>query len=304
MHDTGFDIVTGAFGYSGRYITQMLLDRGRRVRTLTGHPGHPHPFGDRVEALPFNFDAPDRLTASLRGVDTLYNTYWVRFNRGEQTLDCALANSRVLIRAAAEAGVRRFVHISIANPSADSPFPYYRGKAAVERALAESGLSYAVLRPTVLVGEAGILVNNIAWMLRRLPVFGIFGDGSYQIQPAYVGDVAALAVASALRPENLTVDAVGPETFTFNDFIRLIRERIGAHARIIHIPPWLGLTVGAALGRLTHDVVITPDEIGGLMANLLISHHPPTCPTRFSDWLEQHQAELGREYQSELRRHF
>jgi uncharacterized protein YbjT (DUF2867 family) len=312
-------IVTGAFGYTGRYITRLLLNRAGAadrapahtkaapsapVRTLTGHPDRPNPFSSAVEALPFDFDNPEALVEHLRGAATLYNTYWIRFNRGDTNFHRAVENSRILIHAAVEARVRRFVHISITNSSEQSPFPYFRGKALVERALRESGLSYAIVRPTVMFGGEDILINNIAWLLRRLPVFGVFGKGDYRIQPVHVEDVADFAVALGDGAEDVVADAVGPETCTFDELVTLIRREIESRARIAHVPPGLALAAGAALGRVLRDVVITRDEIGGLMANLLVSDKPPTCPTRFSEWLRDHAEELGREYRSELRRHY
>ena len=304
MSHSDLHVVTGAFGYSGKYIASLLLQQGQRVRTLTGHPNRPNPFGNRVEALPFHFDNPQELTANLRGAAALYNTYWVRFSRGRTTFDQAVANTRALIRAAADAGVGRFINISITNPAEDSPLPYFRGKAVVERALIESRLSYAILRPTVLFGKEDILINNIAWLLRRLPVFGVFGSGEYRLQPVYVGDVAALAVELAGRPENVLLDAVGPEVFTFQELVRLIRSRVGSQAMIAHLPAGLALAVGRVVGWLVRDVVITPDEIAGLMANLLVSDRPPTCPTRLSEWLHEHADRLGARYASELKRHY
>jgi len=304
MDETGFQVVTGAFGFAGKYIAGLLLERGERVRTLTGHPDRPSPFGERVEVVPFDFDKPDALRDSLRGASVVYNTYWVRFNRGEVTFERAVARTRILIRAALEAGVERFVHISITNPSESSPFGYFRGKAEVERALAESGLSYAILRPAVLFGKEGVLINNIAWMVRRLPVFGVFGAGDYRMRPTYVGDLAQLAVEMGERRDNLTLDAVGPETFTFKELIRLIRERVGSRCLIIHVPPRMALAATTIIGWLMRDVVITAEEVGGLMSNLLAPEGPPSCATRLSEWLKEHGAEVGREYVSDLKRHF
>ena len=297
-------VVTGAFSYQGRYLTQLLLDRGDRVRTLTGHPDRPHPFGDRVEAHPFNFDRPEELVKSLAGARAFFNTYWVRFNYGKTTYDQAVENSRTLIRCAREAGVGRFIHTSITNPSEDSPFPYFRGKALVERALRESGLSYAILRPTVLFGQEDILINNIAWLLRRFPVFGVFGSGEYRVQPVYVGDLAALAVEQAGKSEDVVLDAVGPQVYEFENLVRIIRKELESRARLVHLPPRLGLFIAGLLGPLVRDVLITPDEIHGLMAGLLVSKAKPLCPTRFSHWLQDHGHQLGRTYTSELARHY
>ena len=137
---TETDLVTGAFGYSGSRIAELLIDSGREVRTLTHHPDREHPLRASVQASPYRFDDATALARSLEGVTTLYNTYWVRFERGRTTFDEAVANSRALFRAARRARVARIVHVSIASPSIDSPLPYYRGKALVEQALAAAGV--------------------------------------------------------------------------------------------------------------------------------------------------------------------
>ena len=165
--------VTGAFGYSGKYIARRLLDAGHQVLTLTNSPGRENPFGDRIRVSPFNFDRPGQLSASLEGVSVLYNTYWIRFNHPRFTHSEAGRNTRILFEAAQAAGVARVVHISITNPSIASDLEYFRGKAELESALVETGMSCAVARPTVLFGKEDILINNIAWFLRRFSVFGV-----------------------------------------------------------------------------------------------------------------------------------
>jgi len=272
------------------------------VRTLTNSPGRANPFGGRVEAHPYHSGHPDRLADSLRGASVLYSTYWVRFNRPEFTFASAIENSRTLFRAAKQAGVSRVVHISITNPSEDSPLEYFRGKALVERALIESGLSYAILRPAVLFGKEDILINNIAWFLRSFPVFGVFGDGSYRLRPIYVDDLAALALERVKSTGNSIIDAVGPETFTFRSLVEQIGEIIGARKPIISLPPTLGYLVGWLVGKLVGDVIITRDEIAGLMAGLLDTDSPATGATRFSDWARENAASLGARYARELTR--
>jgi NADH dehydrogenase len=135
----GFHVVTGAFGYSGRRIADRLLKKGKKVRTLTHSPNRPNPFGGRIETFPFNFDRYSQLVESLRGAEVLYNTYWVRFNHRDFKHEVAVQNTLTLFRAAKEASVNRIVHVSITNPSEDSPFEYFRGKGRLERALRESG---------------------------------------------------------------------------------------------------------------------------------------------------------------------
>ena len=277
-------VVTGAFGYSGKYIAQRLLDAGYEVRTLTNSPNRPNPFGGSVKVYPFNFDNIPKLIDSLRGASVLYNTYWVRFNHPNFTHSAAVENTFKLFNAAKEAGVKRVVHISITNPSEDSPFEYFIGKAKIERVLIKSGLSYAILRPAVLFGKEDILINNIAWMLRKFPVFGVFGDGMYRLQPIYVDDLARIAVGQGRKTENCIIDAIGPETFTYRGLIEEIGTIIGRHRAIISIPPALGYFTGWLLGKILGDIIITREEIEGLMANLLYTDSPPVGETKLTDW--------------------
>jgi NADH dehydrogenase len=297
-------VVTGAFGYSGRHIARRLLARGERVRTLTNRPLSDSPFGDRVDAWPLRFEDGKGLTESLRGADALVNTYWVRFDHGDATHRVAIENTRRLIDAAVAASVRRVVHVSITKPSEDSPLPYFRGKALLEQVVRESGLSHAILRPAVLFGEGDVLVNNIAWMLRRLPVFGLPGRGRARIRPIHVDDLAALAVSETRATRDVTLDAVGPETYAFADLVRTIRDVIGVRTLVLPVPrPLLWLTA-LVLGRLLRDVVLTRDEIRGLSAGLLATDGPSTGRTVFSEWLAANAEGLGREYANELSRHW
>lgn len=295
--------VTGAFSYSGKYITKRLLERGEEVITLTGHPNRPDPFGGKVKSYPLDFDEAS-MKRNLQGVDVLVNTYWVRFDKGENTQPRAVENSCRLVNAARAAGVKRIVHISIANPSADSPLPYYWGKAANEKAVVNSGLSYAILRPTVLIGREDILINNIAFFLRRFPIFFIPGDGSYGIQPVFVEDLADLAMEAVYRTDNYVIDAVGPDAYTFKDFVKLIGEKIGSQRLLIPVPPRLALLAAQFISIFVGDVVLTPEEVKGLMANLLVSQHPPLGSTAFKDWLEENKNTVGTRYASEISRHY
>jgi len=295
--------VTGAFGYSGRHLARRLLESGHPVRSLTGHPDRPDPFGGRVEVRPLPFGDPARLREALAGVKVLYNTYWVRFDHGSSTHAGAVENSRRLFEAAAGAGVERVVHVSITNPSADSPLPYFAGKARVEAALAGSGLSHAILRPAVFFGGRDVLVNNIAWLLRRLPLFGI-APGRYGLQPIHVDDLAALAAEQGASRANVTMDAVGPEALGFDELVHLVRRAVGSRARVTTVPPWLLLLASRLLRPLVGDVALTADEIAGLRADLLVSSGPPTGTTRFSGWLADHAHELGVAWASEIDRHF
>jgi NADH dehydrogenase len=297
-------VVTGAFGYTGKYITRRLLAEGIGVRTLTGHPDRPSEFGDRLEVKGLPFGRPLALEESLRGAEVLYNTYWIRFERGTQTFDGAVANTKVLFEAAQRAGVRRIVHVSIANATSAPHLPYYAGKAELEAALRHLDVSHAILRPTVIFGDEDILINNIAWLLRRFPAFAIPGDGKYRLRPIFVEDMAKLAVEQAGNEGNVTLDAVGPETLSFNELVSLLRNTVNSRSRVVHVPPMLAQLAARLISLRVGDVVLTPDEVKGLLADLLGTDGPPAGETRLSEWLRDHARDVGAEYASEVARHY
>ncbi|OQY41504.1 MAG: epimerase [Anaerolineaceae bacterium 4572_78] len=292
--------ITGAFGYSGKYIAQRLLDKGHTVITLTNSIYRANPFGEKVKAYPFNFDNYKKLTQSMQGVSVLYNTYWVRFNHEMFNQADAVENTKIMFKAAQEAGVERIVHVSITNPSEDSDLEYFSGKAKLENALKTLGVSHAILRPTVIFGKEDILINNIAWLLRRFPVFGIFGNGMYQLQPIYVDDLAKLAVRQGESRDNIIIDAIGPETFTYKELVQKIGAIIGKRRPIVSITPTLGYMGANLIGKFVNDVIITRAEIEGLMRNLLYVDSPPAGKTKLTDWAKEHADLLGKKYSSEL----
>ena len=297
-------VVTGAFGYIGRYVARALLARGETVRTITTHVDKPNPFGAAVEAFPYSFDDPPALTESLRGARTLTNTYWVRFDHGASSFERAVRNTETLFRCACEAGVSRIVQVGVTNASLDSPLPYYRGKARQEELLRSCGAQWSVVRPALVFGREDVLVNNIAWLLRTFPVFPVFGSGSYRVQPVFVEDLAEVAVEAARGAPGRVVDVIGPETFAFEELVRLLASAVGSHARLVHVPPALGLATGRLVGLFLRDVLLTRDELRGLMDEKLTSDVAPNAPTRFTGWLAAHGGEVGAAYTSELARHF
>ena len=297
-------VVTGAFGYTGGYVARRLVGEGVRVRTLSRRPAGQNPLGELVETVPLDFADPDGLRRSLEGAGVLYNTYWIRYARGQYTFDRAVENTRTLFEAAVGAGVGRIVHFSVTNPSHNSALPYFRGKAQVEDMLKRLGVSYAVIRPTLVYGHGDLLLNNMAWALRRFPVFLVYGKGDYPVQPVYAEDLAVQAVEAGSQRENLVVDAAGPETFSFEELLRLLASAMDVRARLVRTPPSVGLALTQLVGLLKGDLALTRDEVVGLMAGLLTSEAAPTGTTKLSEWLKDNADGLGRRYISELRRNF
>ena len=297
-------IVTGAFSYTGRYVARRLLDQGVHVRTLTRIPNAEDTLASHVEAAPLDFSDPDGLSRSMQGAGVFYNTYWIRYAHGRITFDLAVENTRTLFEAAKRAGVGRIVHFSVTNASPESGLPYFRAKAQVEDMLTNLGIPYAIIRPTLVFGVGDLLLNNMAWALRRFPVFPVYGNGDYPVQPVYVEDLAAQAVEAGSQSESSVADAAGPDTFSFEALLRLLASSMGVRRWFLHTPPRVGLALTGLVGLLMRDMALTHDEVVGLMDGLLTSGEPPTGTTRLSDWLAGNGDGLGRRYVSELRRNW
>lgn len=298
------DAVTGAFGFTGRAIAERLLDEGREVVTLTRRSRIGDSLSERVRVRPIDAARPVELVATLRGVDTLYNTRWLRFPRGGWTFERMTAETISLLDAARTAGVRRVVHVSVVNAAVDASTPYVRAKAAVEAVVRTSGLEWAIVRPTLTYGPGDVLINNMAWALRRLPVFGIPGLGRYTLQPVHVDDVARICLAAAMGDAEQVFDAAGPEILEYRALVSLVRRAVGSRALVVPLPPPFVLTAARALGVAVRDVVLTPDEVRELTSSLLTSSRPPMGTVRISDWVVTNAADLGRAWASELDRNY
>jgi NADH dehydrogenase len=303
MQTKGIAVVTGAFSYTGSAAARSLLARGYTVKTLTNRKRPVNDPGGQIEALPLQFDDPAALVEAMGGADVFVNTYWVRYPYVGVGFDRAVENIGVLLRAARDAGVRRIVHVSVSNPSLDSPLGYYRGKARAEDLVRSLGVPYTIVRPTLVVGRNDILVNNIAWFLRRFPVFGMPGSGAYRLQPVTLDDTGEIIAEAADSAEDVTIDAAGPDIVTFEALVRAIGGAIGKQPRIVHLPPTLSLWALAAAGRVMGEVILSRQELDGLMTELLLSHEPPRGTHSVLDWLAQHASDAGKVYSSEFERH-
>jgi len=297
------DAVTGAFSFTGRAIAGRLLSEGRDVVGLVRRHGAPDA-DSRIRTAIVTLDDPAALADALRGVDTLYNTHWIRFARGKVSFDLATDRTLRLLDAGRRSRVRRVVHISVVNASETAPTAYFRAKARLEAGVRDSGLSYAIVRPTLTFGGGDILVNNLCWVLRRFPVFVIPGDGRYRLQPVHVDDVARIAVQAGQSSADLVTDAAGPDILTFNQFVRILADTVGSRAWLVHAPSPLSYAASRVLGLLVRDLMLTRDEVTELTASLLVSDQPSQGTTGLSNWASAHADELGRGYHSELDRHY
>lgn len=266
--------------------------------------GSDEPEGPPIEARPHAFGDADALAAAFEGVRTFYNTYWIRTGDSSGYAS-ALARSKELIDAAAAAGVERIVHMSVLGASEDAPYPYFRAKAEVEEHGRNSGVPFAAVRPALIFGGSSALLSNLAWMLRRLPVMGVAGDGTYRVRPVHVEDVADICVDLADRDladlDGTVVDAVGPDRPTYDELIRHVRTAVGGRARIVHLPVPAVVAGARVLGWILEDEVLTRDELVSTMAGIADTDGPATGATSVIEWIHRRGATLGRDWQPAAR---
>lgn len=296
------DVVTGAFSFTGRYVAERLLTENRQVVTLTNHPDRNVAFADRVHVEPYRFHDIDVLAESLAGAETLYNTFWMRTSEDGPVADTVVECSRRLVTAAEIAGIPRIVHFSVSHAT-ESELSYYRAKAAVEGIVEDSELTHAILRPTFIFGRKDVFFNNLAWFLRRFPVFVVHGTGEYRVQPVFVGDVAAIAVEYGARTDSVTVDVAGPDVYRFDALLREFADALGVRCKLIRVPSPLAHLAVKALELVLRDVLMTWEEAQGLMDELLVTETPPRGETAFGRWAAANAEELGRSYTSFRDRH-
>jgi NADH dehydrogenase len=294
-------VVTGAFSYIGSAVAHELRQRGWSVHTLTNR--RQPPGAEAITTAPLRFE-PEHLERELRGADALVSTYWVRLPYAGQGFDTAVANSRTLIAAAARARVGRLVSVSVSNADASSSLGYYRGKAQVDAAVRAAGLPHAIVRPTLVVGPRDVLTSNIAWFLRRFPVFPVPDGGRYRVQPITLDDTGRVVADAVEARGDLDVDAAGPEIMTFRAYVRLVARACGVRRWIVGAPAWLSLLGLRLLQPLLHDVVLTREELEGLAQEKLVSRQPPRGSESVTEWLLANGASLGRRYVNDLDRHF
>jgi len=297
-------VVTGAFSFTGRFIARELIARGWSVRTLTNsrYPGDP--LANEVDPRPLDFSRPEELVKCMRGADLFVNTYWIRYPHAGMTFATAVDNTHVLLDAATRAQVGGVVHIGVVGAAADSPYPYLAWKWRADEVVRASGLPHAIVQPTLIIGDGDVLITNHAWLLRRLPVFLVAGDGAYEVQPVAGEDVARVTADLAEGPlEGSIVDVGGSERYTYLEFVQLIRDAIGSRSRIVCLPGPVVMSAAWMLGRAIGDTIVTNDEMAALRGGTLASPDAPLGTLRLADWLSKHAETVGRRYVRRQTRH-
>ena len=294
-------VITGAFSFTGAAVAGELLQRGWNIHTLTNR--RPPPGSDHFTTAPLSFDAA-HLRRQLAGADAFVNTYWVRLPWAGQTFQTAVRNSKLLIEAAIQAGVSRFVHVSVSNAGSNANLGYYRGKAEVEAAIRDSSLAYAIVCPTLIVGPTDVLTNNIAWFVRHFPIFPLPDGGHYRLQPLTLADAGRIIANEVESQRTEQIDAAGPDVMTFREYVRTIAKACGVTKLIVRVPSRIALSVLKLIQMILKDVVLTREELLGLKQEALLSRNTSLATESVTQWLMANGKTLGRRYANDLERHF
>jgi NADH dehydrogenase len=294
-------VITGAFSYTGSAVTQELLRRGWHVHTLTNRATPPD--CESISAAPLRFER-EHIAQQLAGAELFINTYWIRIPWQGQTFDTAVDNSKLLLRAAKDAGVDRVVHVSVSNAAEGTNLGYYAGKDRVESYLRSELDNYAIVCPTLVVGANDVLSNNIAWFLRRFPFFPVPDGGGYRLQPITLADAARIIVDAGESEGNRKIDAAGPDIMTFREYLRLLQSACGVRRWMPAVPGWQALLILKPIELLLRDIVLTKEELLGLKQELLVSKTAPLGTASVEEWLMENGGTMGGAYVNDLQRHF
>lgn len=243
-NDDRLATIFGGSGFVGRHSVRVLAARGWRVRAASRRPdlaGYLQPMGvvGQVHAVQANLRFSASLRAAVEGADAVVNAVGILAPTGSQTFEAVHdEGAREVARAAREAGVGRFVHISAIGADLKSPSRYARTKAEGEQAVLEEFPDAIILRPSIVFGPEDGFFNRFAALARMSPFLPLIGGGGTKFQPIYVGDLAAAvaaAVEGAGRPGTV-YELGGPEVTTFEELLDRTQRYSGRSRAYLPLP--------------------------------------------------------------------
>jgi uncharacterized protein YbjT (DUF2867 family) len=262
--------LTGGTGYVGSAVLKRLLEDGHEVRCLvrdagrlsrrsSGKGGIALVKGDLLD--------PASYREALQGVDAVMHLVGIireKPGKGVTFRRVHVEGTSLLVRAAKEAGIPRFVHMSALGARPGAASGYHRSKWEAEERLRASGVPHIIFRPSVIFGPGDEFVNMLAGIVKA-PVTPVFGNGLYRLQPVSlytVADVFAKALTYERTDEAFEVG--GPEQIPFNEMIKEIGRALGRSVRLLHVPIWAAKPVVTAMQRFPFFPV-TRDQLTMLL---------------------------------------
>lgn len=260
-------VVGGLGGLLGRALATELV-AGHRVRSF-----HRHRLEEEarlgVEWVEGDVAGPTDWSGLLDGVDAVVNLAWYRWGSAARFRGLRTGLVGLLNEARAH-GIGRFIQVSVpgAPPALESRLPYLREKRAVDDAVARSGISYRILRPTAMFGERDVLLGVMIRAIHRYPFFPMFGDGEYHLSPIAAADVARAITRELARDAVGTDDLGGPRCFTYRELTDLMYALLGKRPRYWRMSPRNGHRLAAILQTLGSSLLYAY-EVDWLVADRL-----------------------------------
>lgn len=284
--------VTGATGFVGSRVVERLLRRDHEVRILTRNPERAGWLRDRgVEVVAGGVESQSPLRALVAGAGAVVHLVGIIVEVAGQTFERVhVSGTRNVLGAAREAGVPRLVHMSAlgARPDREAT-AYHRTKAAAEELVRTSGVSHAILRPSLIAGQGSPPLRMMVDMLRLSPVVPVIGDGKYQMQPVAIEDVAEVFAVAVEKPDiRGTFDVAGLDALTYHEMLDLFERALGVKRRRVPVPVGMVRFAAYAGMALPNLNPITPDQLtmlieGNTTTNNAIESTFGVAPRRFAD---------------------
>jgi uncharacterized protein YbjT (DUF2867 family) len=257
-------------GGGGGLLGRAILDEfasGWKFRSVHRRPG-PREANHAVEVVRADLAAVPDLDRLLEGVDAVVNVAWYRW--GSERRFRILSDGLGRLLAAARRRHVPFVQVSVPPAPAhlETGIPYLTYKRRFDEAVRTSGLSYAIVRPTLMFARDDVLLGVMLRTVRRYPFFPMFGDGAYRISPVAAADVARLIQTLALDPPNATVDVGGPAAYRYRDVTDRMFALVGKRPRYWHLSPRAGVRL-ATLSQSLGSSLLYAYEVEWLLSDTL-----------------------------------
>ena len=254
-------LVTGGTGFVGGHVLTALKASERPVRALVRDPAKARlAYGEAVQG---DVTDPASLRSAVEGAETVIHLVAIRQGSDDQFERVMVQGTRDLLSAAAEAGVKRFVHMSALGTSEESKdlVPYYGAKWEMEQAVEASGIPYVIFRPSFVFERDGGILPTFSKLARLAPVTPVIGSGERKLQPIWAGDVGAyLDKAIDLdAATNRTFELGGPDVVTWNEFWERLKRARGIRRPSIHVPVGFMKANALLTERLPGNIPLTRD---------------------------------------------
>ncbi len=257
--------LTGASGYVGNYILRDLVKAGYEVNCLIrkGSEKKLRMKGKKIKIFYGDITDSAAVAKAMKGCKAVINLVAIRREHRKQTFENVIfGGTKNCVDAAKKHGIKRFIQMSVLGAKRNAETKFWQAKWEAEEYVRKSDLTYTIFRPSFIFSKEDISINEFARLIKKFPVFPIFGDGEYKSQPVYVEDVsAAFAKAIKLRDvENGIFEVGGPKKYTFNELIATLETLVNKKVVKLNVLLWIAYPI-VSLIQFLPNAPITMGEL-------------------------------------------